>query len=64
MDECKKKVPSEEEEDEEETCVWEISDTERVTSLIESEMTQLIRDAPNKVLKAVDKTTKSKKKDI
>jgi hypothetical protein len=39
-------------------------DTESVASMTDAEMDKLIRDASNKVLKSVDKPTKSKKKVI
>jgi hypothetical protein len=51
MDKCKKGNDKED-------------DTESVASLTDAEMDKLIRDASNKVLKSVDKPTKSKKKVI
>ena len=58
IDECKKGN------DKEDECACDVSDTESVASLTEAEMDKLIRDASNKVLKATDKPTKTKKKVI
>ena len=45
-------------------CECEVSDTESVASLTDAEIDKLIREASNKVLKSVDKPTKTKKKVI
>ena len=50
--------------DKEVACECEVSDTESVASLTDDEMDKLIRDVSNKMLKSVDKPTKSKKKVI
>jgi hypothetical protein len=56
IDACKKET------EKEVVCECEVSDTESVASLTDAELNVLIRDASSKVLKSVDKPTKTKKK--
>jgi hypothetical protein len=58
IDVCKKGT------DKEVACECEVSDTESVASMTDVEMDKLVRDVSNKVLKSVDKPTKTKKKKI